>query len=64
MDIKEGLLLWSIIFQIKSPQVVHGVNIPLEFNEQLAKKLRKRIIRNFKKRTVCSGSKDNNWGAD
>ena len=26
-----------------------GVNIPLEFNEQLAKELHKPIIRNFKK---------------
>ena len=29
-----------------------GVNIPLEFNEQLAEELHKPIIRNFKKRTV------------
>ena len=36
-----------------------GVNIPLEFNEKLAKELHKLIIRNFKKRTVCSGFKDN-----
>ena len=34
-----------------------GVNIPLEFNEQLAKELHKPIIRNFKKRTVYSGFK-------
>ena len=32
-----------------------GVNIPLEFNEQLAKELRKPIIKNLKKRTVYSG---------
>ena len=32
-----------------------GVNIPLEFNEQLAKELHKPIIRKFKKRTVYSG---------
>ena len=38
-----------------------GVNIPLEFNEQLAKELHKPIIRNFKKRTVYSGFKDNIW---
>ena len=31
------------------------VDIPLEFNEQLAKELRKPIIKNFKKRTVYSG---------
>ena len=41
-----------------------GVNIPLEFNEQLAKELHKPIIRNFKKRKVYSGFKDNIWGAD
>ena len=36
-----------------------GVNIPLEFNEQLAKELHKPIIRKFKKRKVYSGFKDN-----
>ena len=44
-----------------------GVNISLEFNEQLAKELHKPILRNFKKRTVYSGSilfKDNIWDAD
>ena len=41
-----------------------GVNIPSEFNEQLAKELHKPIIRNFKKRTVYSGQRDNIWGAD
>ena len=40
------------------------VNIPLEFNEQLAKELHKPIIRNFLKRTVYSGFKYNIWGAD
>ena len=40
------------------------VSIPLEFNEQLAEELHKPIIRNFKKRTVYSGFKDNIWGAD
>ena len=39
-----------------------GVNIPLDFNEQLAQELHKPIIRNFKKRTVYSGFKDNIWG--
>ena len=33
-------------------------------NIQLAKELHKSIIRNFKKRTVYSGFKDNIWGAD
>ena len=36
-----------------------GINIPLEFNEQLAKELHKPIIRKFKKRKVYSGFKDN-----
>ena len=35
-----------------------GVNIPLKFNEQLAKELHKPIIRNFEKITVYSGFKD------
>ena len=39
-----------------------GVNIPLDFNEQLAQELHKPIIRNFKKRTVYSGFKENIWG--
>ena len=38
-----------------------GVNIPLEFNEQLAEELHKPIIRKFKKRTVYCGSKDGVW---
>ena len=41
-----------------------SVNIPLEFNEQLAKELHKPIIRKLKKRKVYSGFKDNIWGAD
>ena len=36
-----------------------GVNIPLESNEELLEELHKPIIRNFKKRTVYFGSKDN-----
>ena len=41
-----------------------GVNMPLEFNEQLAKELHKSIIRKFQKRKVYSRFKDNIWGAD
>ena len=41
-----------------------GVNIPLEFNKQLATELHKPIIRKFKKRKVYSGFKDNICGAD
>ena len=33
-------------------------------NMQLVEELHKPIIRNFKKRTVYSGFKDNIWGAD
>ena len=38
-----------------------GVNVPLDFNKQLAKELHKSIIRKFKKRKVYSGFKDNIW---
>ena len=38
-----------------------GVNREVKNNEQLAKELHKPIIRNFKKRTVYSGFKDNIW---
>ena len=38
-----------------------GVNTLLEINEQLAKELHKPVIRNFKKRTVYSGFRDNIW---
>ena len=41
-----------------------GVNITLEFNEQLPEELHKPIIRNPKKRTVYSRFKDNIWGVD
>ena len=40
---------------------VSGVDMPLEFNEQLAEDLHKPIFRNLKKRTVYSGFKDNIW---
>ena len=40
-----------------------GVNIPSEFNEQLAQELHKTIIRKFKKRTVYSGFKGIIWDA-
>ena len=35
----------------------------MKHSEQLAKELHKPIIRDFKKRTVYSGFKDNIWGA-
>ena len=50
------------VFDKKSK--VSGVNIEVKHNEQLAKELHKPIIRNFKKRTVYSGFKDNIWGVD
>ena len=39
-------------------------NNEIKQNLQLAEVLHKPIIRNFKKRTVYSGFKDNIWGAD
>ena len=39
-----------------------GADIEVKHNEQLAKELHKLIIRNFKKRTVYLGFKDNIWG--
>ena len=45
-DIKEDLLLWFPNFLIKCQKWV-CVNIPLDFNEQLAKELHKPIIRKF-----------------
>ena len=50
------------LFDKKSKE--SGVNIQLEFNEQLAKELHKPIIRNFNRRTDFSGFKDNILGAD
>ena len=41
-----------------------GVNTEVKHIEQLAKELHKLIIRNFKKRTVYSGFRDNIWGAN
>ena len=41
-----------------------SINIPIEFNEQLAKELHKPIIRKFKKRIVHSGFIDNIWVAN
>ena len=39
-------------------------NNEIKQNLQLPKQLHKPIIRNFKKRTVYSGFRDNIWGAD
>ena len=57
-------------FDKKSPSLTDksasgsGVNIPLKFNEQLAKESHKPIIRKFRKRKVYSGFRDNICGAD
>ena len=50
-ECQSGLASMVYRFFDKNPKG-GGVNIPLEFNEKLAKKLHKLIIRNFKKRTV------------
>ena len=39
-------------------------NNKIKRNMQLAKELQKPIIRNFKKRKIYSGFKDNIWGPD
>ena len=44
-DIKEDLLLWFMYFFNKK-SIGSGLNIPLEFNEQLVKELHKPIMRN------------------
>ena len=49
------------LFDKKSPG--SGVNTHGN-KEKLAEEYHKPIIRNFKKRTVYSGFKDNIWGAD
>ena len=51
----------------KSPkydEYQRGLAFRIKQNLQLAKELHKPIIRNFKKRTVYSGFKDNIWGVD
>ena len=62
MDVKEDILLWFTSFDNKSKG--SGVDIEVKHNEQLTKALHKPIIRNFKKRTVYSGYKDNIWFGD
>ena len=72
-DIKDDLILWFIIFLFKSQRIVvlicrqmiklNKISL-LQATHKLAEELHKPIIRNFKKRTVYSGFKDNIWGAD
>ena len=63
MGIKEDFLLWFYNFFDKT-STGSGANMPLEFNEQLAKESHKPIIKKFKKRKVYSRFRDNIWGAD
>ena len=52
--------LASMVYNFFDKKSAGGsVNIPLAFNEQLAKELHKAIIRKFKKRKVYSGFNDN-----
>ena len=63
MDIKEVLLLCfanSIITALANK----SANSKIKQNLQLAEELHKPVIRNFKKRTVYFGFKDNIQGAD
>ena len=72
-DIKDDLILWFIIFLFKSQRIVvlicrqmiklNKISL-LQATHKLAEELHKPIIRNFKKRIVCSRSKDYIWGAD
>ena len=57
------MLLWFTNSLIKRLRVVVSLN-EIKQNPQLAEELHKRIIRNFKKRTVYSSFKDSIWGAD
>ena len=53
----------DIFFEKKSRSSDVNIEV-ITHNEQLAKELHKPIIKNFKKRTVYSGFKDNIWGTD
>ena len=56
--------LASMVYKFVDKKSKGGnINIPLDFNEQLAEELHKPVIRKFKKK-VYSGFKDNIWGAD
>ena len=60
---KEDLLLWFIHFLIKKSKG-SCVNVPLEFNEQLAEELHEPVIRKSRNWKVYSGFTDNIRGAD
>ena len=57
--------LASMVYKFFDKKSTGGsVNIPLDFNEQLADELHKLITRKFEKRKVYSSFRDNIWGAD
>ena len=58
------MLLWFIKVFDKKSKGSGVANNEIKKSLQLAKEFHKPIIRNFKKRTVYSGFKDNIWGAD
>ena len=62
MDIKEFLLQWFTIFYKKSSGC--GIVNEIISNNELAEKLHKLIIKNFKKKKVGSSCIDKIWGAD
>ena len=61
-DIKEGLLLRFTYFLRKGWQVV--VLMQIHIIKTYLKNYKNRLLKNFKKRTVYSGFKDNIWRAD
>ena len=62
---QRGLASMVYKFFDKKPASGSGVaDNEMKQNLQLAEVLHKTIIKNFKKRTVYSGVKDNTWGAD
>ena len=55
--------LASMVYKFFDKKATGGsVNIPLDFNGQLAEELHKPIIRKLKKRKVYSSFRDNIWG--
>ena len=56
--------LASMVYEFFDKKSVGSMIVNNKQNLQLAKELHKPIIRNFKKRIVYSGFKDNIWGAD
>ena len=61
---QRGLVSIVYKFFVKKSNGNGIANNEIKQNLQLPKELHKPIIRNLKKRTVYSGSKDNIWGAD